>query len=306
MIIQLDDGPAIKAFTNRDAQNLPVYMDRFGLFNLQLYHQHLDLYLSDLTVNGHKVDLSKDPGWEGHGNRVQFAEQDFQRENFGYSETNWAGEGIGEIGGLFSSLEPEEEYQAQYVDDVGKLTLDDPISFSGSTCFVEDSTDAGMLIGFFNDRDLNTKPTTYEQGQIIPNSMAILVEGGARGGKHFNPQVSPANKANFVRKVGPSFLPTKERHSFKFDYDPKANNNLGRVTFTADGQTTILDLTEKLRKEGAVFDRFGLANIRGGGKCVMIYFDDLTYTARRGKDYQPVFHKQTVTPAPYPEGGRKF
>ena len=41
-------------------------------------------------------------------------------------------------------------------------------------------------------------------------------------------------------------------------------------------------------------------------KRVMIYFDDLSYTARRNKEYQPVFHKQNVTLAPYPEGGRKF
>jgi hypothetical protein len=271
-----------------------------------MYHQYLDLYLSDLTVNGHKVDLSNDPGWQAHGNRVQFAEQDFQREDFGYSETNWAGEGIGEVGGLFSSLEPEELYQAHYVDDVGKLTLDDPISFSGSACFVEDSTDSGMLIGFFNDQVLNTRPTTPQGGQIIPSSMAILIEGSARGGKHFNPQVVPTTKESFVRATGPGFLPTRERHTFKFDYDPKANNNLGRVTFTAGGQTTTLNLTEKLRKEGAVFDRFGVANIRGGGKCVMIYFDDLTYTARRAKDYKPAFHKQEMTKAPFPPGGRRF
>ena len=59
-------------------------MDRFGLFNFQLYHEYIDPYVSDLTVNGHKVDLSKDPGWQGQGNHVQFAEEDFQRENYGY------------------------------------------------------------------------------------------------------------------------------------------------------------------------------------------------------------------------------
>src|SRR6185503_15279157 len=90
MTIQLDDRPAAKVFIVRSAQDDPVYMDRFGFFNLQLYHQCLDLYISDLTVNGHKVDLSKDPGWEAKGNRVEFLEQDFQREDFGYSETNWS------------------------------------------------------------------------------------------------------------------------------------------------------------------------------------------------------------------------
>jgi hypothetical protein len=306
MILQLDDGPAFNVFTDRDAQDDPVYMDRFGLFNLQMYHQYLDLYLTDLTVNGHKLDLTKDPAWEGQGNRIEFAEQDFQRESFGYSETNWAGEGIGEVGGVFTGLEPEELYQGQYVDDVGKLTLDDPISFSGSVCFVHDSTDAGMLIGFFDDKVLNTRPTEYAGGQRIPSSLGILVEGGARGGKHFNPQFISPNKDDFRRTTGPSFLPTRERHAFKFDYDPKSNNNLGRVTLTIGDQTCTLDLTAQQRKSGAVFDRFGLANMRGGGKYVEVYFDDLIYTARRPKDYQPIFHKQEVTKVPYPKGGRAF
>ena len=32
----------------------------------------------------------------------------------------------------------------------------------------------------------------------------------------------------------------------------------------------------------------------------------LTYTARRPKDYQPVFHKQELTAVPYPASGRKY
>ena len=56
----------------------------------------------------------------------------------------------------------------------------------------------------------------------------------------------------------------------------------------------------------AIFDRFGVANLRSGGKYVIVYFDDLTYTARRPKDYQRIFHKQTVRSVPYPEGGREY
>src|SRR4029453_9777221 len=102
--------PPIKIFMVKDEIDRPVYMDRFGLFNVQLYHQYLDLYIGDLTVNGYKMDLSKDPNWEGKGNRVEFVEQDFQRQDFGYSQTNWAGKGIGEIGGLFSITEAQDPY----------------------------------------------------------------------------------------------------------------------------------------------------------------------------------------------------
>lgn len=47
-------------------------------------------------------------------------------------------------------------------------------------------------------------------------------------------------------------------------------------------------------------------NIRRGGKYVIIYFDDLTYTARRKAGHKPKRHKETVITVPYPAGGRKY
>ena len=61
--------------------------------------------------------------------------------DFGYSESNWAGKQIGEIGGLFWRVRPAGPY-GYYCDDVGALTLDDPISFSGSVNFTTGQTDA--------------------------------------------------------------------------------------------------------------------------------------------------------------------
>jgi len=306
MTLQLDDMRPFKVFLWKQSQDQPVFMDRFGLFNLQLYHHYIDLYLADLTVNGHKVDLGKDPGWEGRGNRVQFLEEDFQRQDFGYSETNWAGRDIGELGGQFTSAEPIDPLYGYYADDIGTLTLDDPISFSGNVCFVNDSTDAGMHIGFFSAKDLTADLSQRATHlKTATNSLGVLIEGGARSGKHFMPQVT-SSKDTFNAKQGLPIRPTKQKHAFKLDYDPKANGGLGSVSLTLDGDTLSMDLSEKQRAEGAVFDRFGVANLRAGGKYVVVYFDDLTYTARRPKHYQPVFHKQEVTKTPYPKGGRAF
>jgi hypothetical protein len=280
-------------------------MDRFGLFNFQLYHKRIDLYLSDLTVNGHKVDLSKDPAWEGRGNRVQFAEQDFQRQDYGYSETNWAGEEIGEVGGQFSSVEPIDPGTGYYVDDIGELTLDDPVSFSGKVCFVNDSTDAGMQIGYFNSKDLVVEMDSHSQMRTPYNSMGILVEGPARAGKFFMPHIH-SNMERYSDKDGLSFNPVRVALPFKVEYDPTANNNIGRITATLAEESVTLDLTKEQREAGATFDRFGVANLRLGGKFVEVYYDDLTYTARRSKDYKPVYHQQEATKVPYPEGGRKY
>src|SRR5205085_12010540 len=137
------------------------------------------------------------------------------------------------------------------------------------------------------------------------SSMGVLVEGGAAGGKRFGAQVTTCKDTDRVKQEIP-FNPTKEQHAFKIEYDPKANKNIGRLTVTLDNATTSIDLTEQQRAEGINFDRFGVANLRCGGKYVVVYLDDLTYTARRSADYKPTFHKQEVTYTEYPEGGRKY
>jgi hypothetical protein len=304
IVMQLDGGQPFKFFIHN--QDEPVSMDRFGLFNLQMYHQSIGLYLTDLTVNGQKVDLSKEPGWEGKGNRVQFVEQDFQRQDYGFCETNWAGKDIGEIGGVFSSAEPVDPVTGYYADDIGKLTLDDPISFSGNVCFVSDSTDAGMQIGFFNAKEMMAEVGPKRSLHTNTSTLGILIEGGAASGKRFSPQVTSSKDTDVVSKSGLLFNPVKKQLPFKVEYDPKANNNIGRLTVTLDGATSSLDLTAQQRAEGITFDRFGVCNLRCGGKFVEVYFDDLSYTARRPRDYKPVLHQQQVKFVPYPEGGRKY
>lgn len=306
MSIQVDDSRPFKTFIFKAAQAEPVYMDRFGLFNLQMYHQSIELYLSDLTVNDHKVDLSKDPGWEGVGNRVEFLEQDFQRQNYGFSETNWAGEQIGEIGGWFTSAETIDPLFGYYADDIGRLTLDDPIEFSGRVCYVNESTDSGMYIGFFNKadltRDLAKRP---KQWKTAKNSLGVLVEGSSKAGKFFAGELTTSEDYLFTQS-GIPFRPEKKSVPFSFKYDPKGNNGAGTITVTLGDVTKVQKLTEQQRAQGGVFDRFGITNLRAGGKFVQLYFDDLTYTARRAEGHKPVFHKQEVVKTPFPKGGRKY
>jgi hypothetical protein len=272
---------------------------------MQLYHQFIDLYIGDLMVNGHKVDLSKDPGWEGSGNRVRFVEQDFHRQDYGYSETNWAGKGIGEIGGQFSSAESIDPHSGYYVDDIGKLTLDDAFSFSGNVCFVHDATDAGMQIGYFNSSDLAATPDPDKRFSTSANSIGVFIEGSATAGKRFMPHVTTGNHTVFHNQEL-TIRPTKAPRTFAFHYEPNADYGGGRMIVTLDGESSTLDLTADQRAVAGPFDRFGIANLRGGGKYVVAYFDDLSYTVRRPKDYQPVFHKQHVVKVPYPKGGRAF
>jgi hypothetical protein len=284
-------------------------LDRFGIFNFQLPGGPTEFYLSDLTLNGRRIDLSADPHWEGHGNHAQFVERDFHaRQNFGFSRTNFAGAGLGEIGGTVWRTEPVDPLHAYYADDVGRLTLEDPIAFSGQIAFTAGATDAGVFLGYFNQADRMAQFTLEQGGEAgapLPNTLGLTIEGPTRIGYYLSAQVTPT-RATSSHGDGPVFVPTGDRHAFTFAYDPRANNGVGRVTFTVDGKPYVHDLSPAQRKAGATFDRFGITNIRRGGKYVTVYLDDLSYTARRPAGYRPARHEEQVVHVPYPPNGRKY
>jgi hypothetical protein len=305
---QLDDGPAYSRFLQPGFYDDPVTIDRFGIFNYQLYHGSMEFYLANLTVNGERIGLASDPQWDGRGNRATFVEPDFhERMNFGYSETNWAGEQIGEIGGRFYSTEPPDPMHGYYADDhVGILTLDDPLSISGTLCFIEGAPDARVFLGWFNAKEKQADMTnTHEQlGHPINQSIGIEFTDNTVVGYYFTGVVAPT-QALHSNSAGPVIRPLRKRQPFKFEYDPKANDGVGRITVTLDGQSHTMDLTPEQRQAGAKMDRFGIKNIRRGGKYVDVYFDDLTYTARPPKDRQRTPHEQSVTKYSYPPKGRR-
>ena len=304
--VQVDDGESYGTYLDEALRDTPVELDRFGIFNMQLTGGSVTFHVSDLEVNERKINLAQDPGWEGRGNRVKFVDRDFIRQNFGYGATNFAGGAKGEIGGIIYNVEPTNPLHGYYADDIGRLTLEDPIHFSGKTNFIEGSTDAGMFIGFFRAEDEKRvlPPNSRETGASgwpQPNVLGVVIDGPARIGWWFIPTVTAADRKLSRKMDGTVFLPTREHRTFDFVYDPQANKGVGRITVTLDGQPPILlDLTPEQRKAGATFDRFGLTSFRRGGKFTTIYFDDLTYTTRRPADAPPVRHEQKITTVPYP------
>jgi hypothetical protein len=135
--------------------------------------------------------------------------------------------------------------------------------------------------------------------------MGFIIGGPTRVGYYFagNVVATPDLSAG---QNGPVIHPDRRRRHFTFDYDPKANNGVGRVTCTLDDQKFTMDLTPEMRKAGTTFDRFGITSPRAGGKWVTVYLDDLTYTGRRPADYKPVKHEQKITQVEYPAGGRRY
>lgn len=302
---QVDDEKPRRMFLSPGHREEPLVLDRFGVVNQQTSGRALEFALTDLVVNGHAIDLTDDPGWEGRGNRITFRERDFHsRQDFGFSETNWAGKGPGEVGGVFWRVEPVDPLLGYYAADVRTLTLEDPIRVSGSISFVEGQPDSGVGFGYFNQEEFTAKITDEAAGHPLPGMLGIVIDGPTRVGYYFSGLISPTRELA-TNAQGPKFEPERSKHVFQFTYDPEANAGVGRLTVRLDDQEFHRDLTPSQRKAGARFDRFGFWTLRRGGKFVEVYLDDLSYTTRRPKDKGKP-HPDEVVKVPYPEGGRKY
>ena len=229
-------------------------------------------------------------------------ERDFHaRHNYGYSQTNWAGKNIGEIGGRFWGTEIEDPLYSYYAVDIGKLTLEDPIRFSGSISFVEGFVDGRMLFGYFNKNEYIKDVDGEYKGDPPPQFLGIEVLDQTRYGYNFSAVCSP-HKNIATAQRGPIYIPDRIRRPFTFDYDPN-KGDYGRITVTLDKESFEVELTAEQRKRGSTFDHFGLLNPRKGGKSVDVYIDDIKYSTR---NQNPKFVEQKNIKVPYPAWGRKY
>ena len=166
--LQFDGETPYVIWFDEEIRRAPVEFDRFGLFNIARFGTRVEMYLGDLTVNGQKIDLSQDPHWEGRNNESRYTEPNFQAmHSYGWSQTNWAGEKPGEIGGLFWRTEPPDPLCSYYGDDVGELTLDDPISFSGTICFTDGMTDAAAYLRLLQPRQPGGEVRQGQVGRVL-------------------------------------------------------------------------------------------------------------------------------------------
>lgn len=249
--------------------------DRFGLMNIHKAGGRLEIYVGDLHYGGKALDLSHDPEWQGVGNRKTYEDREpTGAQNFGFSDTNYAGGVRGELGGIFWRTERPWAY---YADKIGPLTLDDPLLASGKIAFRVGAPDSAMCIGWFNGASKEGDPSEKK------NVVGILLEGPSRIGHYFRPIYATAKGSKGDSRKGPVLVPDGKPHSWKLSYDPKANDGAGALRLTLDKETTTFNLRPGQKAEGATLDRFGVFTVRSGGSHVKVYFDDLEYTAGQKK-----------------------
>src|SRR5687768_4654690 len=72
--------------------------------------------------------FDRDPGWEGHNNRIVPKKALMVKQDFGFSDTHHAGKAKGEIGGAIQRSTTPASYAAKF----RARTLDDKLTASGS------------------------------------------------------------------------------------------------------------------------------------------------------------------------------
>jgi hypothetical protein len=250
--------------------------------------------------------FEKDPGWEGHNNRLLPKVVPSITQDFGYSETEFAGAKKGELGGKVVRCMTPAWYAAAFP----AKTLDDKLSASGTFALKGASAGSGVFFGWFN----SNQPSG---GGRPVGSLGMDFDGESRGARLAVRMINGNNEScgTFVTPFIPGkFRPTPlrldgTRYAWTMSYDPDANDGNGRFHFTIKSQSDkpeplvasrlaadlpeahrkealsrfpnttdfSVDLPAGFRKTGATLDRFGLLNMTKPGNAMTIYFGDLNH-----------------------------
>jgi hypothetical protein len=258
----------------------------FGLLPvLKAWDDPGEAWLSEVSVNGQRFDLSSDPNWEGVNNRRVYETKNIRpRFDFGWSPTQFAGgKGAGELGGLIFRGDCREPHRmGAYGDRLSPLSLKNKLYARGRLSVLRAVSDSTASIGFYHSKtSLGPNPA---QNQSIPlDYLGINIEGPSSEGFFFYPvyRVHGDNSKAYDRGMGPmlQIYPDRQAHDWELVYDPDGANGRGLIKVTLDGQSCTLELAAEDKKVGATFDRFGICTPWIDGNSVTAYFDDLEYTA---------------------------
>jgi hypothetical protein len=253
--------------------------------------------------------FDQDPNWEGWNNHVTPEHLPTVKQDFGFSQTNFAGTEPGEMGGVITrASEP-----AFYADKIDPITLDQQFSASGSFALTRSTSGGGVFFGFLRAQQPGAG------GRPIA-SLGMNIDTEQSGGRLAVRLITADNQScgTFITPFIPGkFRPTSirndgTRYNWTLSYDPQAAEGRGSFTFTIHSRDDatkgenlgglsdqfaqeallrypnvnkfVVDLPEGFRQKGATFDHFGLMNMMKPGGQMAIYFDDLKY-ADRAQDF---------------------
>ena len=172
-------------------------------------------------------------------------------------------------------------------DDVGELTLDDPLFAAGKIALPRFSVDSGMHVGWFSSREQRWPPRSFIGAYLDSYSAAGRFITPMYGSSGARLERGPERAVLHGAKFGPQdilFFPDGRSYDWSIQYHPQAAGGSGAITLTLGAQSTTLALDPAARREGAVMDRFGVFNMQDNNwKDCLFYLDDLRYTTAERK-----------------------
>lgn len=256
--------------------------------------------LSKPNVKSESFD--RNPGWEGHNNRIVPDHYPTVSQDFGYTQSNHAGEASGELGGQVTrAAEP-----AYYADKIAPKTLNDKLSASGTFAFTKTTPGAGLFFGFLraeqpggSGRPIGSLGMDFDcEHTGVRLAVRLITAKNQSCGSFITPFLPGKYRPTPIRNDG-------TRYTWKLDYDPQGADGKGRFTFTLHGDSPrpgeldgkdqpeavneeirthfpdttsfTVDLPPGYKEQGTTFDHFGLMNMMKPGGTATVYFDDLLY-----------------------------
>lgn len=250
-----------------------------------------------------------DPGWVAQNNHIVPKKYPTIQQDFGFSQTSFAGKAVGEMGGQVARASDP----AYYADKIAPKTLDDKLSASGTFALTKTTSGGGVFFGFFRAEQPGA-------GGRPVSSLGLNLDCEQSGARLAVRLITGQNQScgTFITPFLPGkFRPTPihndgTRYTWKLDYDPQAAEGRGRFTFSfrslgdqpedlaaenlpADLPEThrqealshfpnttefSVDLPAGYKQQGTVFDHFGLMNMMKAGGAMQIYLDELEYAGR--------------------------
>src|SRR5437773_7853186 len=236
--------------------------------------------------------FDRDPGWEGHYNRIVPKVVKTVHQGFGYSATNFAGKEKGEIGGtIWRSATP-----AYYAVKIPPRTLSDKLTASGSFALTASSGSSGVFFGWFNGDQAGGRETSLGfhlagQGSGARLTLRLVTGTNHACGTKVTPWIVDKTQPPGQRKTRPPAIHNDgTRYTWTLAYDPQAGDGKGQMQFTIrsnskmpqefEGKTFTVPLRDGFKEQNTRFDRFGMLNKPKAGNPMTIYFDDLQYDGK--------------------------
>ena len=238
--------------------------------------------------------FDKDPGWEGHNNRIVPKVVKTVRQDFGYRATNFAGQHKGEIGGTIWRCSTP----ASCADKIPVKTLHDKLTASGTFALSASSGSSGAFFGWFKaERPGGGRQNSLGfrfagEGSGARLTLQLVTATNQACGTKVTPWIVDKSKPKGQRKFRPPSIKNDgTRYAWTLDYDPQAADGNGQFRCTVrsnrpqreafENKTFTVALPKGYKEQGTALDRFGLMNSERPGNSLTIYFDDLEFGGKK-------------------------